>query len=40
MDVCLPMIVRCAGDRQVVPQALLHGIVLEVSVPVLIAAFC
>ena len=40
MDVCLPMIVRCTGDRQVVPQALLHGVVLEVSVPVLIAAFC
>ena len=34
------MIVRCTGDRQVVPQALLHGVVLEVSVPVLIAAFC
>ena len=40
MDVCLPMIVRCAGDRQVVPQALFHGIALEISVPFLIGAFC
>ena len=40
MDVCLPMIVRCAGDRQVIPQALFHGIALEVSVPMLIGAFC
>ena len=39
MDVCLPLIARHAGTDYV-PQAILHGIALEVSVPLLIGLFC
>lgn len=39
MDVCLPLIARYSGS-EFVPQAILHGIALEVSVPLLIGAFC
>ena len=41
MDVCLPMIVRNSSRGEgLIPIAILHGIVLEVSVPILINAFC
>lgn len=39
MDVCLPMIVRNSGS-EFIPLAVLHGVALEVSVPVLISLFC
>lgn len=39
MDVCLPSIVRYSGS-EMVPLAILHGIVLEVSVPILVGLFC
>ena len=39
MDVCLPAISRYSG-KSVVPTAIIHGIVLEVSVPLLISFFC
>lgn len=41
MDVCLPGIVRYSGgSQQLVPLAILHGIALEISVPLLITLFC
>ena len=41
MDVCLPGIVRYSGgSSQLVPLAILHGIALEISVPLLITLFC
>lgn len=41
MDVCLPMIVRNSSrGEELIPIAILHGIVLEVSVPILINLFC
>lgn len=41
MDVCLPGIVRYSGgSSQLVPLAILHGIALEISVPLLITFFC
>lgn len=40
MDVCLPSIVRSTGRSELVPVAVVHGIVLEVSVPLLIMFFC
>ena len=39
MDVCLPVISRYSG-KNIVPTAIIHGIVLEVSVPLLISLFC
>lgn len=39
MDVCLPLIARHSG-ADYVPQAILHGIALEISVPLLIGLFC
>ncbi|MCI7140354.1 lysine exporter LysO family protein [Alistipes sp.] len=40
MDVCLPGIVRYVADGfRLVPMAILHGLVLEVSVPILIGIF-
>lgn len=38
MDVCLPVISRYSGQN-VVPMAIIHGIVLELSVPLLISFF-
>lgn len=38
MDVTLPMIVRCTG-QEMFPIALMHGMVLEVSVPLLVTLF-
>lgn len=41
MDVCLPGIIRCsAGTAYLVPLAIVHGLALEVSVPLLITLFC
>ena len=42
MDVCLPMIVGNgkSSDAQLVSAALFHGIILEISVPILISIFC
>ena len=39
MDVCLPIITRASG-KSIVPIALIHGIVLDLSVPVLISVLC
>lgn len=39
MDVCLPTITRYSG-KSIVPIALIHGIVLDLSVPVLIPLLC
>lgn len=39
IDVCLPQIIRTAG-ADMVPYAVFHGIALEISIPLLIAAFC
>lgn len=42
MDVCLPMIVGSekSSNVRLVSAALFHGIILEVSVPILISIFC
>lgn len=42
MDVCLPMIVGSekSSDTRLVSAALFHGIMLEISVPMLISLFC
>lgn len=40
MDVCLPTILRATGDKGLLPLAIIHGIVLEFSVPLLITLFC
>lgn len=37
MDVCLPVISRYSG-KNIVPVAIIHGIILEISVPLLIFA--
>ena len=39
MDVLLPMITRCSG-KHMVPLAILHGIILELTVPFLVSFFC
>ena len=39
MDVCLPVISRYSG-KSIVPVAIIHGIILEISVPLLISLFC
>lgn len=38
MDVTLPMILKCTG-QEMLPVALMHGMVLEVSVPLLVTLF-
>ncbi len=38
MDVTLPMIIRCAG-REIIPIAFMHGLLLDISVPVLVTLF-
>lgn len=38
MDVTLPMIVRCTG-QEMLPVAMMHGLVLEISVPLLVSLF-
>ena len=39
MDVCLPVISKCAGQA-VIPMAIVHGIILERCVPFLVSMFC
>lgn len=39
MDVTLPVLTRCCGDRAV-PLALFHGVALEICVPLLVTLFC
>ena len=39
MDVCLPSIARYSGS-DLVPLAILHGIILELTVPFLVSFFC
>lgn len=39
MDVMLPMISRYSG-KNMIPIAILHGIILEMSVPFLVSLFC
>lgn len=38
MDVTLPMIVRCTG-QEMLPIAIMHGVVLELCVPLLVTLF-
>ncbi len=40
MDVCLPSILNASGDKRIIPVAIFHGLILEVSIPMLIALFC
>ncbi len=41
MDVCLPRIVSATSNgTELIPLCILHGIVLEISVPILIQLFC
>lgn len=40
MDVCLPAILRSSADKSLLPVAMVHGLVLEVSVPLLVTGFC
>ena len=39
MDVVLPVITRCSG-REMIPIAILHGILIDVSVPLFVSLFC
>ena len=39
MDATLPLLSRYAG-KDMVPVAILHGVVLEISVPFLVSSFC
>ena len=39
MDVMLPSISRYSG-KEMIPAAILHGIILEMSVPLLVSLFC
>lgn len=40
MDVCLPSILHASGDQRIVPVAVFHGLILEISIPMLITLFC
>lgn len=41
MDVCLPLILSSKADSQsLLPAAIFHGFILEISVPLLISLFC
>lgn len=39
MDVLLPSISRYSG-KEMIPAAIMHGIALELSVPLLVSLFC
>lgn len=39
MDVVLPVITRCAG-KDIIPAAILHGILIDLSVPFFVSLFC
>ena len=40
MDVCLPLIFPGEGGKPMMSAAIIHGIIFEVSVPILIYALC
>lgn len=40
MDVCLPQILGSGKEKALLPLSIYHGILLEVSVPLLLALFC
>ncbi len=40
MDVCLPMILGRGGSKSLLPAAIFHGLILEISVPLLVSLFC
>lgn len=40
MDLCLPMIVKKTGREELIPVAVIHGVALEISVPLLVTFFC
>ena len=39
MDVLLPSIVRCSG-KEMIPLAIVHGIIIDLSVPFFVSLFC
>lgn len=39
MDVVLPVITRCSG-KEMIPVAILHGILIDMSVPFFVSFFC
>lgn len=39
MDICMPAITRFAG-KSIVPIALIHGVVIDMSVPFMVTLFC
>ncbi len=39
MDICLPAISRYAG-KDMIPVAIIHGLILELSVPLLVTSLC
>lgn len=40
MDICLPSILSDKSRNDLMPMAIIHGIILEISVPVLLTLFC
>lgn len=40
MDVCLPSILADTNHKNLMPMAIIHGIALELSVPLLMSLFC
>ncbi|MCM1311725.1 MAG: lysine exporter LysO family protein [Bacteroides sp.] len=40
MDVCLPLILGRDSSKSLLPVAIFHGLVLEISVPLLVTLFC
>lgn len=40
MDVCLPMIVNQRTSARLMPAAVIHGIMLEISVPLILSVLC
>ena len=39
MDICLPAISRYVG-KDMIPVAIIHGLILELSVPLLVTSLC
>ena len=39
MDVLLPSITRCSG-KELMPVAILHGMLVDMSVPFFVSLFC
>lgn len=40
MDLCLPLIVKKTGREDLIPVAVIHGVALEICVPLLVTFFC